>query len=414
LLGRAQNLDRLRVLGQSQRLGRLGHHLGSRRVALAALALAATASAARAADTPAPVVPAAAPPPPAGSPAAVVPAPPGPPAERWDYAFLPIVFYAPETSLGLGGGFVIFGDTPTPPDRPRRDDNIAALVQGTLRKQFTVNLSALKYWDAARYQLTEDAALVRFPSYFWGVGNDTPDSARSLFNQSMATARTSFGVRLFEEVYAGAGLTAGWYGIDDFAADSSVADYVSAHAARGAILGAGPFIRRDTRDDGMGPHRGSFSQLQATFYDDRFGSAYSYAQIEVTHRVFIPIWQRTVLAMEAYGLWTPGNVPLTDLPALGGSARLRGYYQGRYRDHLYLTGQVEWRIRLAGRFSVAPFAAVGNVFPTLSAVSFDRTKVAGGGAIRFSLKKERDLNIHIDVAKSPISSGVYLNLGEAF
>ena len=77
-------------------------------------------------------------------------------------------------------------------------------------------------------------------------------------------------------------------------------------------------------------------------------------------------------------------------------------------------GQVEWRIRVAGRFSVAPFAGVGNVFPTTSAMSFDRTKVAGGASVRFSLKKERDLNVHIDVAKSPISSGVYLNMGEAF
>jgi hypothetical protein len=87
-------------------------------------------------------------------------------------------------------------------------------------------------------------------------------------------------------------------------------------------------------------------------------------------------------------------------------SRLRGYFQGRYRDHVYLTAQAEWRIHIAGRFSVAPFAAVGNVFPALSAVSFDRTKVAGGGAVRFSLKKERDLNVHIDVAESPIA-GIY-------
>ena len=118
--------------------------------------------------------------------------------------------------------------------------------------------------------------------------------------------------------------------------------------------------------------------------------------------------------MEAYGLYTPGDVPLGELPALGGSARLRGYFQGRYRDHLYLTGQAEWRIHVAWRFSVAPFAAVGNVFPGFGNVSFDRTKYAGGGAVRFSLKKDRELNVHIDVAKSPISSGVYLNLGEVF
>jgi Omp85 superfamily domain len=367
-------------------------------------------SASRAAAEPVP--PAAAEP---VSPAAVVPAPISPvPPHRWDYAFIPVVFYAPETSLGLGGGFVVFNDTPTPPNIPRRDDSIAFLVEGTLRKQVIVNLSGVKFWDAARYQLTEDGALVRFPSYFWGVGNDTPESAKDVFNQDLASSRTSFGVRLAEEIYAGAGLAAGWYNLTGYAPVGSVASYVAEHPARGNVLGAGPFLRRDTRDDAMGPHRGSFSSLTATFYREGVGSSYSYAQFELLHRAFLPIGRWSVLALEAYGSYAPGDVPLGDLPALGGSARLRGYFQGRFRDHVYLAGQAEWRIRLAGRFSVAPFVAVGNVFPSLSAVSFDRTKYAGGGAIRFSLKKERDLNIHIDVAKSPISSGVYLNLGEAF
>jgi outer membrane protein assembly factor BamA len=173
-------------------------------------------------------------------------------------------------------------------------------------------------------------------------------------------------------------------------------------------------LRRDTRDDALGPHRGSFSSPTATFFHEGLGSTYGYTQIELAHKAFVPLGSWSVLAMEAYGLYEPGDVPLSELPALGGSARLRGYFQGRYRDHLYLAGQAEWRVRVWGRFSVAPFAAVGNVFPDLGAVSFDRTKVAAGGAVRFSVKKDRELNVHIDVAKSPISSGIYLNLGEAF
>jgi len=121
-----------------------------------------------------------------------------------------------------------------------------------------------------------------------------------------------------------------------------------------------------------------------------------------------------VLAMEGYAVYAPGDVPLAEIPALGGPSRLRGYYQGRFRDHLYATAQLECRVRISGRFSVAPFAAVGNVFSDPAAVSLAHPKLAGGAALRFNLKKERDLNIHLDVARSPISSGVYVNLGEAF
>jgi outer membrane protein assembly factor BamA len=338
---------------------------------------------------------------------------PPPPAKRWDYAFIPVVFYAPETSLGLGGGFIVYDNAPVPPDRPRRDDNIGVFLEGTLHRQFIVNLSGVKFWDDARYQLTEDGALVRFPNTFWGVGNDTPDAAKDGFTQKFAGSRTSFGVRVVDAIYAGVGFNAGLYDLD-YAPGGSVAAYVAAHPARGGTLGLGPFLRRDTRDDALGTHRGSFSSLTATFFREGLGSSYSFAQIELDHRAFVPIGSWSVLAMEAYGLYTPGDVPLGELPALGGSARLRGYFQGRYRDHLYLTGQAEWRIHVAWRFSVAPFAAVGNVFPGFGNVSFDRTKYAGGGAVRFSLKKDRELNVHIDVAKSPISSGVYLNLGEVF
>ena len=345
----------------------------------------------------------------------VVPAPAAPPASRrLDYAFLPIVFYAPETSLGLGGGFIVYDNAPVELGRPRRDDSIAVLLEGTFRKQFIVNLTGVKFWDDARYQLTEDGALVRFPNYFWGIGNDTPDSAKDGFTQRFAGSRTSFGVRLGEEIYAGLCVSAGLYDLDDYAAGGSVASYVATHPARGSTFGLGPFLRRDTRDDALGPHRGSFSSLTATVFRQGLGSTYSFAQLEATHKAFVPLGSWSVLGAEAYGLYTPGDVPLGELPALGGSSRLRGYFQGRYRDHLYLTGQVEWRIHVAGRFSVAPFAAVGNVFAGFGAVSAGGTKYAGGGAVRFSLKKDRELNVHIDAALSPTSSGVYLNLGEAF
>jgi outer membrane protein assembly factor BamA len=173
-------------------------------------------------------------------------------------------------------------------------------------------------------------------------------------------------------------------------------------------------VRRDTRDDALGPHRGSLTSLTAAFFPGFLGGAYQMQIYEVDQRTFLSLGTRTVLAMEAYGLYAPGEVPIAELPALGGSSRLRGYFQGRFRDHLYLMGQLEARIRVVWRFSVAPFIGVGNVFPSPSDISFDRTKVAGGLAVRFRLKKERELNVHVDVAKSPISSGVYLNLGEAF
>ncbi len=335
------------------------------------------------------------------------------PAQRWDYAVLPVLFYAPETSLGLAGGLVIFDDTPSPPDRPRRDDQVTVIVQGTLRKQFGVAFEGVKYWQNGRLRLTGDAVVVRFPNYFWGVGNDTPDDARDRYTQSQQLARTSFSTRVWEEIYIGEMVVGGHTSTNDVAPNGAVAGYLETHPSSGALFGGGPIIKRDTRDDGMGPHRGALSSLSATFFRKGLGSAYTYQIWELDQRVYVPLG-RTVLGLQAYGRYAPGAPPLDDLPALGGGARLRGYFEGRYRDHLYLMGQVEWRVRVWKRLSLAPFGAVGNVFPDLSSISTERTKVAGGMGVRFNLKSERDLNIRLDFAASPISTGFYLNLGEAF
>jgi len=380
---------------------------------LALLALSALPSRAKASDEPAPA--ATAPPaPPALSAAAPAATPAAPAKSRWDWAILPLIFYAPETSLGAAFGFGIYDDTPGPPDKPRRDDSASVLFQGTLKKQVLIAFSGVKFWDAGAEQLTEDISLVHFPNVFWGLGNDTAESARDLFTQSLALARTSFTVRLPGETYVGAGTATGWYRTTAGAAGGAVDAYAASVPTSGPAIGVGPVIRRDTRDDALGPHHGSLSSLTATFFPSFLGSTYHFQQYEIDQRTYVSLGSRTVLAMEAYGLYAPGTVPIAELPALGGSSRLRGYFQGRFRDHLYMMGQLEARIRVYGRFSVAPFGGVGNVFASPSDVSFDRTKAAAGLAVRFNIKKERDLNIHIDVAKSPISSGVYLNMGEAF
>jgi len=356
-------------------------------------------------DVPAPAAPAA--------PPALADAPPAG-QSRWDWAFLPLIFYAPETSLGVALGVGVYDDTPGPPDKPRRDDSVSLVFQGTLRKQFTVGVSGVKFWQGGREQATQDVVLIHFPNVFWGVGNDTPEAARDPFTQSGAISRTTFAVRLPGETYAGGGVTAGWYRVVADSAGGSVDGYAATAPARGPAFGVGPVLRRDTRDDALGPHSGSLTSLTATFFPRFLGGTYKFQQYEIDQRTYLTLGSRTVLATEAYGLWVPGEVPIGELPALGGGSRLRGYFMGRFRDHLYLMAQLEARIRVVGRFGLAPFAGVGNVFPSPSDVSFDRTKVAGGLSARFRVKKERELDIHLDVARSPISTGVYLNMGDAF
>src|SRR5215831_10959696 len=122
--------------------------------ATASITLASLAQPARASEV-------ASAPAPAPAPAPAADAPPTE-ASRWDWALLPLVFYAPETSLGVAFGIGVYDDTPSPPDRPRRDDAVSLVLQATLRKQLSVNLSGVKFWQDGRQQATEDIAVVHF------------------------------------------------------------------------------------------------------------------------------------------------------------------------------------------------------------------------------------------------------------
>ena len=63
-------------------------------------------------------------------------------------------------------------------------------------------------------------------------------------------------------------------------------------------------------------------------------------------------------------LFNPDGTPWPMLARLGGSQRMRGYYQGRYTDNDMITLQIELRQRIWRRIGCAVWGGAGNVFPS--------------------------------------------------
>src|SRR5690606_17025280 len=105
-------------------------------------------------------------------------------------------------------------------------------------------------------------------------------------------------------------------------------------------------------------------------------------------------------------------------PQLGSDAMMRGYYQGRYRDKSYLSGQGELRYRVHPRIGLAAFVAAGNVYS--DAIDLSATKFSGGGGFRYFFDLEHNTSVRFDYAigeKNPgekRQGGFYLALGQAF
>ncbi len=61
-----------------------------------------------------------------------------------------------------------------------------------------------------------------------------------------------------------------------------------------------------------------------------------------------------MLAREADGAFTRGEVPWSMMPLLGSDERMRGYYQRRYRDKNVVSGQLEYRRQLTAARDCRP------------------------------------------------------------
>jgi outer membrane protein assembly factor BamA len=161
--------------------------------------------------------------------------------------------------------------------------------------------------------------------------------------------------------------------------------------------------------------------MMLQFYFDHFtrllGSDYQYTNYVLDLRRFFRIHGAQVLAIQAYGTFNAGEVPLRSLAYLGGANSMRGYYAGRYRDKNGGVLQAEYRVPLFWRLGVVGFGGIGNVGPRLEDINLVDLKWSYGGGLRVALNKKEKLNLRLDYGLGGFKSGsqgFYLQLGEAF
>ena len=99
---------------------------------------------------------------------------------------------------------------------------------------------------------------------------------------------------------------------------------------------------------------------------------------------------------------------------LGGTKRMRGYYEGRFRDQNAALIQSEVRFDIYRRLGGVVFGAVGILGDNKSMLRPDDPKAAYGAGLRFTINRRDHLNIRADYGFGQQSSGFYLTIGEAF
>lgn len=287
----------------------------------------------------------------------------------------------------------------------------------TLNKQILIAVGANIFLPKEKYIIRFENSFSKFPDKFWGIGNNTKESAKESYTFTQFYINPQINRKIKNNFFLGVGVDyqdvfdIEYDSLGNFAKQEVVGIYQrdSYH-----VLGYSLFITHDSRNHAYTPNKGSLLRIKFSDFNNRIGSDYNFRGFDVDFRKFFALKYKQVLAVQGLGVFTFGDVPYRNLAVLGGNSIMRGYYGGRYRDQKFIGGQAEYRFPIYKRFSGVAFGSMGQVAHDVSDISFSQFKYAGGGGIRFAVLPKENLNLRFDLAKGGDGLNYYIVLSESF
>lgn len=324
---------------------------------------------------------------------------------------IPIWGVYPETGWQLGLSavclFHLKNDSITRPSIVRLNSFITEKDQFSIRPYVDIFTSQNKFNIRASYTYT------KFIEYYWGIGNNTNDATKELYDFTLNRFQIRGTYQFYKNMYAG--LQFQTTNMGDMIFHDTILKNSTVAGAQGSFTsGLGLALSFDNRKQIYFPLNGYFVDATLMFHNNYLGSDFAFTNLIVDARKYIHLWNKNVLAIQAYGNFNSGDVPFRQLATLGSESYMRGYYNGRFRDMHAATFQAELRKQIWGPFSCTLFASFGNVSNQASTLLNNIKPNYGIGFRCLAIKKE-NLNIRIDYGRGENGiQGFYFTMNEAF
>ena len=350
---------------------------------------------------------------------------------------LPLIYYTPETRLAYGAALTATFRFNRDLDALRLSHKTADSVlvrpsQITFGVAYTQNQQLLFYLPFQlfytapahrrnRYFFTGEAGYYRYSYYFFGVGQR--EVPRELYGVDYPRIRLNAFRQIADlnrgKLYAGLRYQYEAYRVTATEATGLLTTGAVPGGRGSRLSGGGLGLFYDSRDQVFFPRRGVVADLTgllrnratalnpaeaATTFDRYAADVSSYHALGV----------HTVLAVNYFASFTAGVAPFNAMSLLGGTKRMRGYYEGRYRDKNAALLQTELRFDIYKRLGAVVFGAVGILGDDRQLLRTNDPKGAYGAGLRFTVNRRDHLNIRVDYGFGNQSSGLYITIGEAF
>lgn len=333
--------------------------------------------------------------------------------KRNGIAFLPVLYYTPETRIA-GGALVNYFFRESGSNDSTRASSLMPVIVYTQNKQVAAEISSDLYWKDETYYSKGYVSFSKFPDKFYGIGNNTAESNEEDFTPQFFILRVNFQKNLQSGFYAGIGYefeSRKMVEVEDTGL-LAAGDIIGSDG--GTVSGGGFLLNWDTRNSNFFPTRGRYYQLSASYFGGILGSDFDFSRYQLDMREYLPASTSSVLAVQGYLSVISGDAPFHWLSLLGGANMMRGYYQGRFRDKNMVVMQSEYRTLLWWRIGASAFAGAGDVMKEWDQLRLNNLKYSFGGGLRYHLNRKEGINIRFDVGFGENTSGVYITIGEAF
>lgn len=326
-----------------------------------------------------------------------------------DFSLIGGPFY--NSNIKFGIGLVAAGlyridktDLSIPPS------NISIFGSGSTSGFYVVGIRGNTYFNGGRYRVDYKTAFLSMPTDFWGIGYEMGrhDDNKTSFVRKTASVKVDFMYRFAPHLYGGVNASIDYNKGKDF----DDLSYLNGQKTHYTNNGYGIFLMYDSRDYITAPHRGWYAKFENIFFPSFTGNNPGFNRMELTVDYYHRVWKGGIMAYDLHGIYNSGHAPWTMLAQLGGSSRMRGYYEGRYRDKGLAEVQAELRQNVYRRIGFAVWGGAGTVFNSFS--NFDTSHILPTYGLGFRWEFKNRVNVRLDYGFGKGESSFMFNINEAF
>lgn len=334
--------------------------------------------------------------------------------KKIDITFIGGISYSQTTSLGLAlmaAGQYRLDRT----DSITQPSNISLYGNVSLTGFYAVGISGNTFFPH-RGRMNYEVQFSSQPTDFWGIGYDMgrDNANKTDFSRKKVMVSAQYLYPVLKNTFVGASLDFNFTrGLFNFTDSAEQLRYLRGERHSYTATGLGLLAQYDSRDYITGPSRGLYLSIQGKVFPKVLGSCDNTLLSAVVQADYYhSLWRDATLAVDLYGEFHNRMTPWTLLARLGGSYRMRGYYEGRYMDNNLVTATLEIRQRIWRRIGCVVWGGAGNVFGSFGAFEWRQTLPNYGFGLRWELKHR--VNVRVDYGFGRKTSGLVLNINEAF